>query len=250
MKNRQHKEQERIILSSYFFKFSSGQKNLPALLIVPNSAGYFAESPKYGIAGPRIDKFCTDLSQKFDVYYLVLNGQDKQHQEKYASNAGYTYSTNIEVVYLVIKLLHAQKKNIAGIIGMCTGAAIAIEAMAKSNTDTLLPLVLYNTAARVGWNDPAIQKIFLRKYGKWVNLDCDELQRNAPAELVPIIQKHKGKMLQIISGKSDYKQELQEEIAQKVPEIASKTFLTMSDAPIGESEEYQPMIESIINFLT
>jgi len=245
-KDKNMKRQIRLGPSYYFLHFNSGNGILPALLIVSNSAGYFAESPKYGIAGPRVDKFCTDLSLKFDVYYLVLQGQDKEYQDNYWNDTTYSYSRNIDVVDEAIRYLRSRTK-IVGVIGMCTGAAIAIEAMEETG-DTQLPMVLYNTAARVGWNDPAIQKIFLRKYGKWVNLDCDELQRNAPAELVPIIQKHQGKMLQIISGKSDYKQELQEEVAQKIPTINSKTFLTMSDAPIGESDEYQLMVQTILDF--
>ena len=247
MKNKKTKEQIKLGPSYYFLRFNSGNGILPALLIVSNSAGYFAQSPKYGIAGPRVDKFCTDLSQKFDVYYLVLQGQDKKYQDEYDNDTSYSYSRNVEVVAdEAIRYLKSTTQ-IVGVIGMCTGAAIAIEAMERTDYGSL-PLVMYNTAARVGWSDPAIQKIFLRKYGKWVNLDCEELVKNAPAELVPIIQKHQGKILQIISGKSDYKQELQEEVAQKIPSITSKTFLTMSDAPIGESEEYQPMIKTILDF--
>ncbi len=243
--------------SSYFLycqcKDASSKK---AILIVPNSAGYFAKSTKYGEASSRIDKFCDDLSEKFHVYYLILSGQDPSKASiLYFLFSGpdregdkYSYSGSVDAVIEALKAI-SQKQELVGVIGMCTGGAIATEAMGKTSFNSL-PLILYNTAASVGWNDPAIQKIFLRKYRDFVNLDCEELQRNAPASLVSIVKQHKGKMLQIASGNSDYKIERQRELTQAIPGLTKVEFPTMSDAPIGESPEYQPMMELIFKFFS
>lgn len=227
--------------NSYFLHFKSEKPNVKSLLIIPNSAGYFAQSPKYGKANHRIDKFCNDLAEKYEVYYLVLPGQDRE------ISAEYTYSGSIETAVQAMQfLIKTHECVFAGVIGMCTGGAIAVEAMNQVGIDKI-PLILYNTAVKVGWNNPAIQQIFLRKYGNVVNLDCEELERNAPAELNPIIEKHKGRILQIVSGNSDYSIDLQYLI--KVPNMITKTFMSMSDAPIGESDEYPVLLRSIFRFL-
>jgi hypothetical protein len=225
----------------YFLCKDSNSKE--AILIVPNSAGYFAQSPQtYGNASPRIDKFCIDLSVKFHVFYLILPGQDKENYPE----AKYSYTGSISATTEAFQFV-TQNHNLIGVIGMCTGAAMAVEVMEKIGLGRL-PLVLYNTASSVGWSNPKGHEAFEGKYKKFVNLNHEELLANAPYSLVSIIKEHKGKMLQIASGNSDYLIEKQRKLNDQVPGIKKVEFPTMSDAPIGESNEYQPMLSLILKF--
>ncbi len=234
--------------STYFLRCPARNPTDRSILIVPNSAGYFAESPKYGKAAGRLVTFFGDLSNlDYNVYYLVLPGQDR----KYAPDSKYTYYGSIQAVVNVIQLMPTlpvfsfEKDKIIGIIGMCTGSAIAVEAMAEMGLSDL-PLVLYNTAPEVGWNNPDGQDAFIKKYSNFVNIDCEELRANAPADLGPIIQKHDGQILQIVCGNSDYSVEMQEKI--KVADVVTKNFTAMSDVPIATSEEYVLMLNGIVSF--
>ena len=236
--------------NSYFLYFASKRANAKTILIIPNTAGYFAKSIRYDEAGPRIDKFCEDLSEFYEVYYLVLPGQDPSIPGKYS------YTGSISVVLSAIhSLLREKKCTFAGFIGLCTGGVILTEALDQITLNDA-PVIIYNTAHKVGWNKVEGQMVFLEKYGATkyggesgngpVTLDLEELTKNAPRTLTPLIAKHRGRMLQLISGNSDYKIELQN--ALKVPGMESKTFMTMSDAPIAESKEYPQVVDMITKF--
>lgn len=242
----------RIELSNgaYFWHFTGTEVKEKVILIVPNSAGYYAESEKYGKAHYRVDRFCLDLSKEYEVYYLVLPGQDPENPSKYS------YKGSIEAVRESLTFLIIEKHYILeGVIGMCTGGAIAAEALYKVHFGTI-PLILYNTAESVRWNDPRGQKAFSEKYGRDcieggkpkgpVLLDYEELLKNAPPNLSPFINKHEGRILQIVSGESDYS--LKKQKALNIPNMERETFMSMSDVPIGESVEYPKFLNLILNF--
>ena len=222
-----------------------------SILIVPSTAGYYSSNPKSGNASNHIDAFCTSLSQNlyfgktFSVYYLVLSGQNPDNQDD-----KYSYETSVASTKEAIKYIR-ERRNLAGVIGMCTGGAIAVDSILESTLKSLLPLVLYNTAEWVGWATPSIQEKFKKKYPK-VRLDCDALL-NAPMP-GDIISKYDTEILQILGGNSDYPligtegRGGQEALRLRNKNIKQVLFETMSDVPIETSPEYQPMIELILNF--
>lgn len=238
--------------SSYLLNFGCATGTNRVILIIPNSAGYFASSPNYGEAKYRINEFCSHLSASYEIFYLVLPGQDPTLPDRYS------YTGSIESTIQAIKYLK-ERYYLIGVIGMCTGGAIASVAL-KETGFLYLPLILYNTAVKVGWHNPIIQIAFSLKYGRDslkdnkpagpVLLHYDELTQNAPKMLGPIIREHKGKLLQIITGKSDYKIEVQKPLKEEVPNIIEVIILpTMSDAPISESEEeYGILLHNIVVF--
>ena len=246
---------KKIVLSDSFYllNFENSRHANRAVLIIPNSAGYFANSLNYGYGNSRINEFCSHLSINYEIFYLVLPGQDESLSGKYS------YTGSIEASVQAIEFISGTYY-LNGVIGMCTGGAIATVALKESGFGHV-PLILYNTAAKVGWDNLRIQNAFSTRYGRDtlkddkpagpVLLDYEELTKNAPPKLGPIISEHKGKILQFVSGKSDYNIELQKSLKEEVPNIRESIILSeMSDVPISESEEeYGMLLNNIFVFL-
>jgi hypothetical protein len=224
------------------------QWNDPAILIVPNTAGYYAiNEDKYQQASDHIDIFCSDLSKECHVYYLILPGQHPNREELYS------WESSLDATTKAISHV-ALKRSLIGIIGMCTGGAIVAEALISYGISSFrsLPLILYNTSSRVKWNQKEGQEIFHEKYPD-VRLDYEALM-NAPMP-VDIIKKYPGKILQFISGNSDYKVPGQERLKKVIPKIEQVPELTsMSDAPNGSfglptpTPDYLTLLNKTISF--
>lgn len=219
-----------------------------SILIIPNSAGYFAQNPKRwdGIAKEHLNIFCNDLAQRYRVYYLVLPGQDPEADSLY-SYTGSVAATKEAIQYV------SQHRKLKGVIGMCTGGAIAAQALHDLGLNDT-HLIIYNTAASVGWHIPKIQDKFDEKYGRKcggpVKLDHSELTRNAPHQLASIIKKHAGRILQLACHKSDYEIENQRKLQKQVPKIFKIEFSGMSDVPNENDASYKSlMLKSIFEFL-
>jgi hypothetical protein len=217
----------------------SQQDSKTAILIVPNTEGYYAVSRRYGEARDHINSFRKDLSKKHHVYYLLLPGQNPQSREK----EQYSWENSLSATEAAILFIETQHL-LVGVIGMCTGAEIAVEALIGVKRNSL-PLVLYNTAPNVRLNTVEKQGEFLRTYAHMRLNKTALINDSMPGE---IIQKYTGPLLQIISGSSDYSVADQLLIKKKVPSIKQITFLTMSDVPIETSREYGKMIEKISSF--
>lgn len=211
-----------------------------AILITPNSASYYAKSDKYGgKARGHIDNFCIDLSKKHDTYYLVLPGQNpwSRKKERYSWNAS-TSATGEAINYIM------SKKELAGIIGFCTGGAIA--ANECMNMQEPPKIILYNAAPEVPWNTAEGQKAFSKKYPN-VRLDNENMYNDPmPGS---IIVNYQGPMLQIITGNSDYSIKRQSKMANIRPDIPCVIFETLSDAPQKELSEYKLFLKAIFLFL-
>lgn len=215
-----------------------------SLLIVPSSAGYNSQY-KSVVYKDHIDAFCKRLSAKYGIYYLVLPGQDPK-----APLAKYSYEASVSATLDAMKYI-VNHGNLVAVIGMCTGGAIASQAM--EDFGKYFPLVLYSSGVWAGWATPSVQKMFEDKY-KNVTLDKEALLK-APTP-GDVIAKHKGKILQILAGSTipyplvgTPDRPGQTEMKEKNPLIKQVLFQTMIEVPLQTSPEYEPMINEIFSFI-
>lgn len=236
--------------SAYLFYYPSDITAANGILIIPNTAGYYAIHQKVGLlenvsASEHIDAFCACLAKRYHVYYLVLPGQDPE------TSGVYSYKQATESALDAFRFTLATR-TLAAVIGICTGGTIAARVMVELGI-TSLPLILYNAAAWVGWATPRIQKKFLEKYPH-VNLDCEELL-TAPMPGDVFAHYPGTKILQVLGGASDYPlngtdhRGGQREMLLANQNIEQILCNTMGDVPISTSSEFGPMIEHILEFV-
>ncbi len=235
---------KKIQLNNESYLFHMGCKYNPdskkAILIVPSGAGYYAENETYGKFSNHIDNFVLSLSDTHNVYYLVLPGQDPSINE-----GSYSWEASVRATAEAVKLIQ-KNHSLIGIVGMCTGGVIAVEALAFLGLSSL-PIVLYNSSYWVGWQKPKIQDDFHNDYPH-VRLDRQSLLR-APNP-VDIIPKHRGRIFQILCRVSRYPVGFQQKMKDKKKDIEQVLFDNLGDVPDSEAYEYQGMISIITHFFS
>lgn len=245
-------EKEVIQLDKVTLLYYPCQKEVEkTIVITPSSAGYYAQKPdSWGHAKDHIDHFCTRLSEKYHIFYLILPGQDFGKDDLYSYKS--SYDAVAEAIFHIIFLKCGDATlNLVGGIGMCTGGAILSDVCMNHLGLQEIPLILYSTAAWVGWSLPKLQDRFTMKY-PLVRLDRNALL-SAP-QPGDIIADHKGPLLQLLVGSIDYPlggkigRGGQEELQNFNKNIQTRLFKEMSDVPIEGLEEYELMVQSIEQF--
>jgi len=231
--------------------YPSRCNNNQAIIISPSSAGYYAEKKEaWGDAKSHIDFFCDRLAEKYHVFYLILPGQDPMKQDTYSYDSSVNAIT--EAMFHIVCLQHkGECLKLKGAMGMCTGGALLADSFMSHVKFSQIPLVLYSSAAWVGWSVPKLQDRFTSKYPH-VRLDRESLL-SAPMP-GDVIKNYKGPILQILVSSIDYPlggrpgRGGQEELQGLNESMHTVLFKEMSDVPVETSLEYQPMMRTIFEF--